>query len=816
MNNALREQRSPPAVSETSAKKIHDIPCWESTVTPSRHSLTIRLRRPEKHMTIPDDPEPSTATQVVIPCVRYCAYVTVYILRNLGLSQPLMSRLLSTGVKRRSSTLPSFRSKTTGRQKPEPSDVIVGGKGTVKCHDMPLVHREEELWRVFEVNAKACLILQALKCEPTPTQLLSCHMLCCIQYFGGGKTELGLKFGKQVAKGVLDKRAESCIELASELALLKAKGIRNVYCDVASTNDIIYHTLSATYGRHEVAISSSRDAAEQLVAVALKLDQPLFIHYDEVGSKIEHCLIRLRKFVHDVWIEMWRAKHIGHDMPRIFFFVTGRWMDYFEKDGQSSLPRAPTGTELLVLNMFEPKHVGEIRRFLQSRVPSLVLNGVTDDVAAYLDQSLCAVTGGAPRLLLYTLRALHYLCVYEGVSLDSKANIDHAIYERVFDLINDGLNFGREMVSAGLFGEERELRCSEFGLLLSLALFEVPLLFETVLQVPRGPQIEVGQLLMWHPFFLAHHEKHGNDMFVLTLPLYHLRAMAAKLDGTLPQWLAGMAAAAIHLHQPWRIFALLPVNPDAIRASFSSSNWKKATWASVIPEWFGASELAGRMKFSLGTNPFQVIVIDMAAKLRKQILARNSASIPVGKDNAVSSDGDYGTLRDDTKFFSTHQLRAELCQEGLQLGDLVGEFNKIHCPVFVPVVICVITSSLNEGLNSCVLAQTGRVLVLKSWSMTSPAEFALHETGLLWHRNGQEEWYKWPGREKTSEFTGALTEQLTRIVVRRNLEVVIPHPDFVRELVSPNLFDNLLNGKKTEDTSTSSSVICMPDSMLST
>ncbi len=581
--------------------------------------------------------------------------------------------------------------------------------------------------------------------------------------------------------------------------------MRTVYCSVGGEPNFIRATLSELLKSDSTTYSSHRVAAAQVVDAAVKLDQPLLIHYDEVGPRTWQDLEVLYSFVNEIWTEMWNVNRKGGDMPLIFFLVTGKTIAYVRTDAPSNHSHYPVGIKLRVLNMFEPTHVGEIRKHLQECKTPLVLNVVTDDVAEYLDQSLCIVTGGAPRLLLYTLRALHFACVNDGISLHSKANIDQAIHKRAFDLINDGLNFGQVLVSSGLCGKNGPKTCKELALLLALSLFETSLHFETFVQVPGGPRIAAGRFFTSHAFVLTHCSMYGHEAFVLTLPLYHLRAMGRHLVGILPRLLAGMAAAAIHLDKPWRIFGVLPADTAAIRASLSHPFYT-ATWASVIPQWFGASKLAGSMQFRLRKNPFQMIVIDMAATFQKQRLFGNR--VCVRKRKATSSDEVHFMRPDETK-------TASMLHEGLQLGDLVCELNKIHCPVHVPVVVCIVAGTLSVGLNSFVLSQIGRVLVLTSWGMEAQAEFALHETGLLWHRTGQKKWYKWPGKEKTSKFAGKLTDQMTLIAVRPNLEVVIPHPDVVQELVSPSLFDGLINAQQTKDLSAVASIICKLDCMLS-
>ncbi len=686
-----------------------------------------------------------------------------------------------------------------GRIKDETArEVVTTGLGTVKVDDMPFVNREEEFWRVFEINAANCRLLRTLECSMiTSSHLRMCFLLFCIQYVGGGKTTLGLKFGEKLKDGVLDVRARQCKELATEWALVKLKGVHTVYCNVGGESDIVGETLRILFNSKSVTYSSHRNAADQVVDAAVKLDQPLFIHFDEVGPRTRHDLESLHSFVNEIWTEMWNVKRKGGDMPLIFFLVTGKSIEYFKTGGPTKRSLSPIATKLLVLNMLEPTHVGEIREHLQKCKQPLVLNGVTDDLIPYLDKSLCAVTGGAPRLLLYTLRALHYLCVYEAISLDSIAAIDDAINVRAFELLNGNANVHSELVPTRSSDQQQKDASDETALLLTLCLTKFPLQYETKLKLPNG-EIDVGRVLKSHAFFLAHLKNHGPETFVLALPLYHLRALEGSLVGGVPLLLWGMAAAAFHMVDPWRIFEILPAHAVALRACLWNPD-EQATWATVIPQWYGASPLAKRMLFKLGSKPVQTNKIDMPATLEDQSLLNKQCKVGgfcIGADKASACDGAYFTRLADDGTAAVLQLQAKLWKDGFQPADLGKELSKVHCPECVPVVLCIVAAKLGPGLNSCVVAQSSRVLILTSWSEAVAAVFTLHRTDLLWHPLGKENWYIWPCKDEKSLFTRSVPARSTRFVVRPKLEIVIPHPDIIREVVGPSDYDLLISAQQ--------------------
>jgi hypothetical protein len=239
-----------------------------------------------------------------------------------------------------------------------PRDVVVGGDGTVDELDMPFVNREEELWRVFYINDCNCSLLRSLALVPTFEDLHSCRLLFCIQYFGAGKTMLGFEFGTQLLKGVVDSRAhgERFDEVKAEWEIVRDKGVYHVYCDVGREPDIVAKTLRVLFGTNKVSYTSVEQAAIQVVTYASTQGKPLLIHFDEVGA--DHNVPMLRDFAWSIWIEMWETKNRGHEMPVIFFLVTGKNFDVYKNSGPSGGGGgAPMGTDLLVLNMLETKHV---------------------------------------------------------------------------------------------------------------------------------------------------------------------------------------------------------------------------------------------------------------------------------------------------------------------------------------------------------------------------------------------------------------------------------------------------------------------------
>ncbi len=64
------------------------------------------------------------------------------------------------------------------------------------------------------------------------------------------------------------------------------------------------------------------------------------------------------------------------------------------------------------------------------------------------------------------------------------------------------------------------------------------------------------------------------------------------------------------------------------------------------------------------------------------------------------------------------------------------------------------------------------------------------------------------------QFTGTLAQYRTVVAVRPKLEVIIPLPAIVREVVGPELYDDLISAQRNRDANTMSFAICTLSSVL--
>jgi hypothetical protein len=405
----------------------------------------------------------------------------------------------------------------------------------------------------------------------------------CASYEGNGKTRLGFEFPRVIASGCLDERiAAHYPSLAPVWDVVKRKGFRHVYCDLSSR-------YNATTMR--LLSDNSHPSAARMVEEAVASSQPCFMHFDNFTSNKEHETVQM--FVECCRKEMWKVVQRGLEMPWFFFYVSGRFMHRALSSN--------VGSSCLGLSNFTPHHVGVIRRHLQSVPSSPLFLNVDDSVAEYLDQCLCNVSGGTPRLLLQTLQMLSEVCkTYPFWCLNNVRAIDEAVNIHTFALLNkDPSLMPPEIVRMEQFDEGTS---NEFALLLLLAKLAIPLHGEHLVTASRKDLYSVKKLLVRNCFFSTPDDW---DRFVLTLPMYWLRAMGARIQGTVSRFLAGLAGA---YGMPWNVFEFLPKHIVAIFSRLKRElHWEvnfvsqpdPPSLATLIPQLFGNSPIAKSYNFAL-------------------------------------------------------------------------------------------------------------------------------------------------------------------------------------------------------------------------
>ncbi len=131
------------------------------------------------------------------------------------------------------------------------------------------------------------------------------------------------------------------------------------------------------------------------VTKALQHQDPLFVHIDEIGGLAEKDLRALRDSVQSTWLRINMLARRGRPTPTIYFYFSGKGIPLLSLGGATS----PVGTKWIILDTLKVKHIHDTR---------MEMLKVNKEAGSHLDEILHRWTGGAPRLLVYTLRYLHH------------------------------------------------------------------------------------------------------------------------------------------------------------------------------------------------------------------------------------------------------------------------------------------------------------------------------------------------------------------------------------------------------------------------
>jgi hypothetical protein len=667
--------------------------------------------------------------------------------------------------------------------------VIVDGEGL--STDMPFVNRHEELWQLFAVNAKN---IQTIDRHVQPiNNFRVLKLLFCVQYFGSGKTTLGVVFPDKVredeVKATFADKLKHHEHLKSEWEIIQDKGIHRVEIDVRDVADIVREAAAVASGSEDVEIRDPKHAARFLIQYATD-NGPTLFHFDEVGADDDHDLNKLRQLAVAVWAKMHAIKmKDGADaMPRIYFLVTGRSVEPFADVGAG---HSGMGSRFLVLDMLRAEHVGLIRRHLQTignrQLRLKDLNEGRD--GAHFDQCLVDATGGAPRLLLYTLRALHF----SQASLASADDITTSVFETAFAELN-----GIEAISVEFLPSNPNSSLTAFRLLLGFCLQRSKLKLSTDVEV-NGESVKLGQVLRFQPFFLSRDDC-SDGQFVLHLPKFHLKAALKKFGSDAASMLLiSMAGGTISATEAWRVFELLPAQVMASKAAVSQ-RLKSTTvsWSQALPGLLGNSELAKAAKFDLGSQPFVVhrekgICPAVIETDPEQFVERGGSVLPPDKSQSADLfhvqrrvDGNGHVLIEwQSKFKVGSQLNMSIVRD--EVGKAAKTLDTVHI---------IYSATVGKQLIGAMPDGEYQVLTLRSWNSKTAAVFAFPTKAsvtLLWRPptadGSSDQWYEFPDQETVS--VAVVSEGVTIVEVRPGLEVVIPHHDAVSRLVGPELFDSL-------------------------
>ena len=137
-----------------------------------------------------------------------------------------------------------------------------------------------------------------------------------------------------------------------------------------------------------------------------------------------------------------------------------------------------------------------------------------------------------------------------------------------------------------------------------------------------------------------------------------------------------------------------------------------------------------------------------------------------------------GVMEFQTKLFTTSVFT---------VADLRDETQKICAHETVPVVLCIVYTHFGPDLESVLNGQ--RVLVLGSWGDEAAVYCLAPDKKLYWGRVGGK-WSEWP--TKTIAEPQLNCGNAAVVSVRRNLELVLPHPEVVRVVLGRDLLAKIM------------------------
>ena len=214
---------------------------------------------------------------------------------------------------------------------------------------VPFVNRHEEIYDLFEANAD--VILKLLRARAQSAQIDNwrpCSVAVAAQMFGSGKTTLGRNFIKQLNDPTFNK-----ILQAKRMAddwnheLERAKNAETRHYDLNNCKSLSEVGRRVDYESFRDRQATSDDIAQYILkqAVDLGVENPLFIHFDEIGGLGDN-VRDLREAVRRTWDLM--LKRQG-EMPRIYFYLSGKSVPLTALGGADS----PVGTKWIILDLLE-------------------------------------------------------------------------------------------------------------------------------------------------------------------------------------------------------------------------------------------------------------------------------------------------------------------------------------------------------------------------------------------------------------------------------------------------------------------------------
>ena len=216
-------------------------------------------------------------------------------------------------------------------------------------HDqVPFVNRHSEVFDLFHVNA--AVIIRLLECRRRNANIddwRPCSVAVAAQMFGSGKTTLGRNFIKQLNDPTFKKFLQAkrmADDWNHELERAKNAETRHYNLNNCKSLREVGSRLDCESFRDRQATSD--DIALYILNQAVGMENPLFIHFDEIGDLGDN-VRDLREAVRRTWDLMLKKQG---EMPRIYFYLSGKSVPLTALGPAAG---SPVGTKWIILDLLE-------------------------------------------------------------------------------------------------------------------------------------------------------------------------------------------------------------------------------------------------------------------------------------------------------------------------------------------------------------------------------------------------------------------------------------------------------------------------------
>ncbi|CAE7900861.1 unnamed protein product, partial [Symbiodinium necroappetens] len=507
------------------------------------------------------------------------------------------------------------------------------------------------------------------------------------------------------------------------------------FCKTLS--DVVYHL----YGQMEQGPEVVK-IAEWILREASKCKTPLFVHFDEVGALGDNVKY-LRGAVQKTWHLM--LQHEG-EMPRVYFYLSGKSVPLTAIGG----PDSGVGTKWIILDLLQVLKPLSPRLLFVERTEKhieYIIETSTRGTSPLLSPRLARLpqlpqvlqlwTGGSPRLLVYTLRALHHLlqCQKGEDAEHLDAEKTEKIMEKVYQIL------AREVpqVASEVFlasRDEAEWRQTWLYLIL-LAQLRVPCNRE--MKLPVGSHEHSLDLLLGDTAGIS-----AEDVLE-QLVEQRIIVQACMCPGQ--RW-GDMMKPLLHgTHAETLAVVLDQGCPLATFPKITSVTTERENICLPLPTNLHPNNLAAAMQL-LSSN-----------RLYRPAPKSNSADLFIKQSNLIIELQDKSGVSAGVSFIDACQEVDKCIQEG-------------------PVLWVLVALKLTDSLLRCVGTEKALLLTPGVYQEENSAE-----GGLLYRPAGKsKKWQKRILHGTWSDLGSARVEakDTCRLEVREGLELVIPHPEHVQ------------------------------------